>query len=586
MTLCLRGYQFGQSNHTVYLIDALRKASPELLAKDWFATQTLQYHAIFGAITELLLRWNLLEPGFLVGYLLLLFAMHLGWHQLTLRLGGTWKTYLVSVVLFHLSAGGLGLGVYHFLQDAAFLPSNIANVAMLWGFYFWIAGKPGWAGAWLGAAGLFHLNHAVMGIGVWMAMSAWCVCDKTRDGKGIGSAVRSLATRGFAAGSVLAIGLSMINIGMALSAGSERGGGMPLGEFIDLYVRLRHPHHYDPSSWPVALWVCFLWTMPLAIWAGLRARRNGADGDDARSRREAMRIYLLICGVLLIALIFAGVWYVSERLVQMSLYRFSIYVTLFNCIAAAWLIQDSGACGQKTSRRLMTALPIALIAGTALFLLLEDRGIDFVTWIGRYIRLHRGPVFLFIFLTAMPVVHEWLALRLPQRGRNLLHIGGIVLLAGILIVSWNRRLGVEVAIVDDADYLAMCDHVRGHTPVDAVFLVPPQEQAFRLRARRAIVINFKGVAQFSGELAEWRDRLEQVLGMEDLRSLPIPMKKTLDAIGERYRALPAERLVKTADMYGASYIVASRRLEDHPRLRLIHENGNDTWFLYHLHRGE
>ncbi len=58
MTLCVRGYQFGRSNHTVYLLDALRWVRPELLARDWWATQTLQYHTLFGIISQYLLRWG------------------------------------------------------------------------------------------------------------------------------------------------------------------------------------------------------------------------------------------------------------------------------------------------------------------------------------------------------------------------------------------------------------------------------------------------------------------------------------------------------------------------------------------------
>ena len=40
LTLCMQGYQFGKSNHTVYLIDALRHVHPELLNNDWFAIRT------------------------------------------------------------------------------------------------------------------------------------------------------------------------------------------------------------------------------------------------------------------------------------------------------------------------------------------------------------------------------------------------------------------------------------------------------------------------------------------------------------------------------------------------------------------
>ena len=91
--------------------------------------------------------------------------------RLVLRLGGTNGTYVMSVVLFYVLAGGVGLGMYHFLQDSAFLPSNIANVAMLWGVYFWITGMPASAGICLGIAGAFHINHAIAGIGLWVGAS-------------------------------------------------------------------------------------------------------------------------------------------------------------------------------------------------------------------------------------------------------------------------------------------------------------------------------------------------------------------------------------------------------------------------------
>ena len=42
----------------------------------------------------------------------------------------------------------------------------------------------------------------------------------------------------------------------------------------------------------------------------------------------------------LFALLVAGFWFVSETLVQLNLYRFSIYPKLLSCIALAWLLWD------------------------------------------------------------------------------------------------------------------------------------------------------------------------------------------------------------------------------------------------------
>src|SRR5436853_7918436 len=46
LVIALQSYQFGHSNHNVYLLDAMRRLDPELLKNDWWTTQTLQYHAL------------------------------------------------------------------------------------------------------------------------------------------------------------------------------------------------------------------------------------------------------------------------------------------------------------------------------------------------------------------------------------------------------------------------------------------------------------------------------------------------------------------------------------------------------------
>src|SRR5947199_120472 len=65
ITLCVYGYQFGQSNHTLYLLNALHRSDPSILANDWFTTQTFQYHAAFSWLTRGLMRIAMLRPGFL-----------------------------------------------------------------------------------------------------------------------------------------------------------------------------------------------------------------------------------------------------------------------------------------------------------------------------------------------------------------------------------------------------------------------------------------------------------------------------------------------------------------------------------------
>src|SRR5881394_23942 len=88
ITLIVGGYQFGLSNHTVYLIDPLRHNHPEILKNDWWATSTLQYHEAFTLISAALMRWGIIWPVFFLCYMGLVALLHVGWWRLNRLMGG------------------------------------------------------------------------------------------------------------------------------------------------------------------------------------------------------------------------------------------------------------------------------------------------------------------------------------------------------------------------------------------------------------------------------------------------------------------------------------------------------------------
>jgi hypothetical protein len=145
--------------------------------------------------------------------------------------------------------------------------------------------------------------------------------------------------------------------------------------------------------------------------------------------------------------------------------------------------------------------------------------------------------------------------------------------------------GLYGVAVHNRSYDVACDWIRGNTPVDAVFLVTPNDEEFRVLAQRSIIVNFKAVPQLSGELIEWRRRMENVLELSDLRTLPRPHANTVRAIRDRFDALPADRLAATARRYGARYIFNDHRFDASWEPLRIDMNGNDEWFLYDLQHG-
>ena len=525
MTLCVRGYRFGESNHAVYLVDALRRADPTLLQNDWWVQSTLQYHFAFNALTALLMRLDILEPAFLLGYLALAVLLHVVWRKLTLRLGGTDGTYLLSVILYYLLAGGVGLGMYHFLQDSAFLPSNVANVAMLWGVYFLIAGLPAPAGICLGLAGLFHINHALAGLGLWAGASLF-------EGR------RSL-TRAWMIGTVVLVLLCAAQVVPALRIVLSRTGKLPLEEFVDLFVRFRHPHHFEPRTWHWGVWLAFLAPLPPAAVAYRLA-------PYTVERRRAAALFVLFVATLAVALLTAGFWFVGETFVQLNLYRFSIYPKLLSCVAGAWLLWDRTP-GARAALCAVFAGVACIGAGTLLT------------------GPHGHNVYVAVLFCGLALASLVIQMNTP---RTFL-VGVLLAILCPLLLLPYKPFGVRLEGLtgDPPPYMRLAQWASQNTPKDAVFLVPPDEESFRPHARRAIVVNFKGVPQLSAELPEWRDRLLDVLGLKstgDLLALPRPMGKTLAAIRARYDTLPADHHFAVARKYGARYVVLTRRLDSPP----------------------
>lgn len=551
VTLVLRGYQFGGGNHCVYLIAPLREVDPSLLAHDWWTTHTLQYHLAFTHLSAALMRLGVIETAFLAFYLALVVLLHVAWRRVVLALGLDARAYLLSVMLYYLSAGGTGLGSYQFLQDSSFLPGNVSNVAMLWGLVLWIEGRAFRSAIALGIAALFHLNHAIVALAFFPIACLFRERPRLSDRALFGFAILVL--------------FALPNLLPAAKLALSRAPRMPLPEFVDLYVHLRHPHHYDPLSWPIALWLSFLWPIPLA-WLAYRRARTSVDPASG-ARRSALFVTVFFLALQVIPLLFAGIVFISEPLIQTSLFRFSIYPKLLTCVGAAAFLLSVPAPARRAARWALMAVPLLAIASILIIRLAKPDSTA-----GGFVTANLAPLLLFVGILAAGMIY----LFGPSSSApwpNVILVTSVVVALG---VGWNRWLGLHIALdaADDANYLALCRHARDHTPKGAVFLVPPNEQLFRYHARRAIVVNFKNVPQLSIEMTEWRERLEAVIGTP-LSTLPKRFDLAHAAIALAYDDRPVDALIAVAKHYDARYVITTR---PQPTLHPVFENGS-----YHLY---
>ena len=551
LTLIVDGYSFGQSNHGVYLLDSVRVQDPTLLLRDWFTANTLQYHLSFTWITYFLRSIGLLSTGFFLGYVVLVLLMHAAWLGITRRLGGNAITYLVGIHFFYILAGGLGLGMYRFMQDGSFLPSNVASAMTLVSLYFFISRRWLLAAVATATAGSFHLNYAVVGFVVWAVVAVMFI-------RRAGSWRACLAPRPIllACVALLPCGFNVLNATIAMWSQVAK---LPLAEFVDLYARLRHPHHYDPSSWPTVIWVCFLLPIPVALCA------FGLNWKSQAWRTAAVGVGLVLF-LQLIALLGAGVYYVSDTLVQMSLWRFSVIAKAVCCIASAWLLMDK------------LKMPPRVVAGVLLAIGVAAVGSRFLPFHGDSKAFIDANQMLFLTGSVAMLCTACVLLRSTW----LHYVPPVVLLAFCLYAATDQTLGPRLVPEDEPELIELARWSKANTPRDALFIIPPQDSLFRLESHRAAAISFKQVPQLSGELPEWRRRLERVLGMPDARDLKRPMYLTMRDIRERYAALPAGHFVDVAKEFQAQYVITAVKfpVEQAAPMRLIHAGATGKYFIY------
>src|SRR3954462_11426467 len=112
--------------------------------------------------------------------------------------------------------------------------------------------------------------------------------------------------------------MSSVQIVPAIGPVLSRSGRLSTEEFVNLFVRLGHPHHFDPLSWHWGVWAAFLAPLPFTFVA---ARRNveNASTDELRRTRALFGLYF---AMIVFALLTAGFWFLGETFVQLNLYRF------------------------------------------------------------------------------------------------------------------------------------------------------------------------------------------------------------------------------------------------------------------------
>lgn len=287
---------------------------------------------------------------------------------------------------------------------------------------------------------------------------------------------------------------------------------------IEILFEYRSPHHYHPQIFATkeAYWPIALLTASIPIWW---ARHRAGAG------RATQVLLALIASQVIAYVAVEGVH--SATLVRLFLWRLSIPLILFS----------AAAFGETWVAALRTRRPT-----TTVFALL-------------------ATVLVLSFMDGGPILRKgW-------------------------TVDWARiSTTLSKSYFPDGDKIEGKKHplpilswIDRHAPRDAVFLVPPGMDNFRLEAKRAIFVDWKCCPMKGDEIAEWARRMNAAMGTKRLPAKGYALHR---AANLRYAKRSLASLADLAKKEGMTHILAkdSRTVPDTLK-KLVTKSG---WSVYRV----
>jgi hypothetical protein len=508
------GFNYGVGNQVTYLIPALRRLDPELFARDWFATQTTQYHPVFAAFAAALVSFDRRGWAVALGLPLTVACAMLCLHALARRLvgprAGLAVFLILAALLFATKTRGPALT---YVFDGELQPSSLSSAFLVGAVLTFSAGHFVASGALLGLGGLFHLNFLLLS-GAAFAV-AHVLLGRERVGVRL---VQQLA---------LPLASAALFLPMFVRAAAASPDAA-LGRHI--YLAIRAPHHFMLATRleefaPLLAWQC------LAAAAVVPLLRAPAPAPFAR---------LAACAAGITGVVWLGVLAAlgSERAATLFAWRLAPHAELLLALASIAvgvrvLVEPSLAHRFGKRERVLVALGFALVLGT-------------------YVARRDFVPAQVVAAAGLLGVAAWRWLRAAHHAPELVVGLALVLLAGFAGGPVARVARHSSLLGAPSPASGLCAWMRERTAKSALFLTPPDADSIRFFGERAIVVDWKGNPAVPHEVLAWYRRLEDVTGRSGF---------TNESGLRGYEMLDREHLEALRARYGFEYAVVRRGRE-------------------------
>ncbi|MBM3333155.1 hypothetical protein FJY63_00675 [Candidatus Sumerlaeota bacterium] len=539
------GYRFNYGNQHVYLLLTYKILDPEFLPGDWLTHQTFHLHFVFAYILAAMARLITLPAAALLLQCAFLYMMALSVLLFLKLLGPSdgWRQRALFGAMLFMCFCGNWLGVMspgHF-----YLYTNYIQASTL-AFSLWFLGlallfwrRRVLAGIFFGAACGVSINMLVVSTLLFPALvPLFAPQDGLREGQQTQQPQDKKPQERW---TVYVRGMLSFCIPLALivlpCAGLFLHGalGESSGDYFSLEVlyRLRAPGHLNPRMWERVEFYPLWATLFIGVVWVLFAKK--------RERAEWILAALLIYTWLVNAIAYAAVYVAdSPRLADLHIWRSAPLLLYFASLILT--LQAEQLVRFFASSKWEQAWPLALVPGFFLLHWQKDG---------------RSAAFLVLVSAAYLGILACVRFgRLKRVGSFVLAEYGVVALAALLalrVVLLQAPFDWRGNIVSEHAFAYAW--IRANTPPDAIFIVPPDVEDFRLGACRPIVVDFKGFCLASKDAREWIRRLEDTTGA---RYRP---DKPPDFVAA-FRDVAPSQIVFAAKRYHASFFVCESRFAE------------------------
>lgn len=525
------GWNFGVDNQVVYMISSLRLLHPDILAKDWFVSQTTHYHPTFKYLAAALMALN--SNGWAVGIAQTLvisagiIALYFLIRELVDRRHAL-PGYLLLITVASITRTRGPCVTYVF--DWILQPSTLGSAAFLASIPLFVRGQWLASGIALALSGLFHANYLILFFGSYTL--AHLLLGK-----------QDLKARIFRQlGPPLAVLLLFMPMILATALSKDAKTAQ------EIYTTIRSPHHFVIAGHE----------RDFFSLVGLTLLSLGASAPLMRKPKSATtRLGILIASLLTViwtGIVFSALLHLRPA-TQLFAWRLvphtELVLTTLICAMAARTLLDPSA--GRCYGILQWLLIISGLGTISLWASFGDNK--------RLPTLFASTILLIVLIRLAPKLgRRWIPEAVQERLSVRWRSGGVVLASALGLLLVYSILGPELRrFYKNSNVFSglstqereLYAWMRENTPKDAIFLTPPNQENMRFHGQRAIVVDWKSCPIAPAELLEWWKRIQDVVGQ--------PMRGQRDLGG--YASLDESRVQKLLERYGVDYAVVGRGAE-------------------------